>query len=68
MNVTSTTPAAGIHYDPYDAAIDDDPYPTWTRLRDDAPLYRNDELDFYALSRWDDVKPALLDWKTPPPG
>ena len=62
--MTSTTPAAGVHYDPYDVDIDDDPYPTWTRLRDDAPLYRNDELDFYALSRWDDVKPALLDWET----
>jgi cytochrome P450 len=53
-----------VHYDPYDAAIDDDPYPTWRRLRDDAPLYRNDTLDFYALSRWDDVKPALIDWET----
>jgi cytochrome P450 len=53
-----------VHYDPYDADIDDDPYPTWRRLRDEAPLYRNDEHDFYALSRWDDVKPALLDWET----
>jgi cytochrome P450 len=55
---------AGAHYDPYDTGIDDDPYPTWRRLRDEAPLYRNDELDFFALSRWDDVKPALLDWDT----
>lgn len=61
--MTSTTPST-LHYDPYDAAIDDDPYPTWTRLRDEAPLYRNDEHDFYALSRWEDVKPALLDWDT----
>ena len=56
--------ASAVHYDPYDVDIDDDPYPTWRRLRDEAPLYRNDELDFYALSRWDDVKPALLDWET----
>jgi cytochrome P450 len=53
-----------VHYDPYDVDIDDDPYPTWTRLRDEAPLYRNDDHDFYALSRWDDVRPALLDWGT----
>jgi cytochrome P450 len=53
-----------VRYDPYDHAIDDDPYPTWTRLRDEAPLYRNDEHGFYALSRWDDVRPALLDWDT----
>lgn len=55
---------AAVHYDPYDVSIDRDPYPSWTRLRDEAPLYRNDELDFYALSRWDDVKSALLDWET----
>jgi cytochrome P450 len=64
MNVTPATPAAAVHYDPYDAAIDDDPYPAWRRLRDESPLYRNEQLDFYALSRWDDVKPALLDWQT----
>jgi cytochrome P450 len=52
-----------VHYDPYDIDIDVDPYPTWRRMRDEAPLYRNEELDFYALSRWDDVKPALLDWE-----
>jgi cytochrome P450 len=62
--VTATTPASAVHYDPYDTDIDDDPYPTWTRLRDEAPLYRNDEHDFYALSRWDDVRPALVDWET----
>jgi cytochrome P450 len=60
--MTDTAPA--IHYDPYDLAIDVDPYPTWARLRDEAPLYRNEELDFYALSRWEDVKPALIDWET----
>jgi cytochrome P450 len=62
--VTPTTPASDVHYDPYDVDIDDDPYPTWSRLRDDVPLYRNEELDFYALSRWEDVKPALIDWET----
>jgi len=61
--MTPTSPTA-VYYDPYDVDIDDDPYPTWTRLRDEAPLYRNETLAFYALSRWDDVKPALLDWET----
>ena len=54
----------GVDYDPYDVAIDLDPYPTWRRLRDETPLYRNNDLDFWALSRWDDVKPALVDWDT----
>ena len=31
------------------------------RLRDEAPLYRNDKYDFWALSRFDDVLAASLD-------
>lgn len=62
--MTPTSPPSAVHYDPYDVDIDDDPYPTWIRLRDEAPLYRNETLDFHALSRWEDVKPALLDWET----
>ncbi|MEY2569765.1 MAG: hypothetical protein QOE63_115, partial [Acidimicrobiaceae bacterium] len=45
-------------WDPYDEALDDDPYPVWKRLRDEAPVYRNDGLDFWALSRFDDVERA----------
>ena len=58
--------AAGseINYDPYDFAIDDDPYPVWRRLREEAPLYYNEAFDFYALSRFDDVEAGLTDWKT----
>ena len=62
--MSQNAPMAAVRYDPYDVDIDDDPYPTWARLRDEAPLYRNDEHGFYALSRWDDVRPALLDWDT----
>jgi cytochrome P450 len=53
-----------VYYDPYDMGIDDNPYPVWKRLRDEAPLYRNEEHNFYALSRWDDVEPALGDHDT----
>ena len=56
--------ANDLTYDPYDPAIDENPHPTWRRLRDEAPLYRNDKLGFYALSRYDDVLPALTDWRT----
>jgi cytochrome P450 len=52
------------YYDPYDAAIDADPYPVWKRLRDEAPLYYNEQHDFYALSRFPDVLAASLDWTT----
>ena len=42
----------GLYYDPYDFEIDNDPYPIWRRLREEAPLYYNDKHDFYALSRF----------------
>jgi cytochrome P450 len=60
MTVTATEP----YYDPYDFEIDVDPYPVWKRLRDEAPLYRNERYGFYALSRFDDVERGLIDWKT----
>jgi cytochrome P450 len=53
-----------VHYDPYDFSIDEDPYPVWKRLRDEQPLYYNDEYDFYALSRYADVDRCSADWRT----
>jgi cytochrome P450 len=41
--------------DPYDYDFHEDPYPYYRRLRDDAPLYHNEELGFWALSRHRDV-------------
>ena len=59
MSITGA--AERLVYSPYDYAIHDDPYPTYARLRAEAPLYRNDELDFWALSRHADVLEALRD-------
>ncbi|HUJ64290.1 MAG TPA: cytochrome P450 [Acidimicrobiales bacterium] len=56
--------ATDVYYDPYDHSIDNDPYPTWKRMRDEAPLYYNERYDFYALTRFDDVEKGLVDWKT----
>ncbi|HEY5024966.1 MAG TPA: cytochrome P450 [Acidimicrobiales bacterium] len=50
-----------VHYSPYDYEIHEDPYPTYARLRTEAPLYRNDEFDFWALSRHADVLGAFRD-------
>ena len=58
------TLAAPPYYDPYDVAIDAAPYPVWKRLRDEAPLYYNEQYDFYALSRFADVFAASLEWQT----
>ncbi len=41
--------------DPYDYDFHEDPYPYYRRLREEAPLYRNDELNFWALTRHADV-------------
>ncbi|WP_448435037.1 cytochrome P450 [Mycolicibacterium setense] len=57
-------PVVGLYYDPFDFAIDDNPYPIWRRMRQEAPLYFNDKYNFYALSRYDDVAAALPDWQT----
>jgi len=42
-----------LRWDPL--VVLDDPYPTYRRLRDEAPLYHNEELGFWALSRHQDV-------------
>jgi cytochrome P450 len=44
-----------VRYDPYDYRIHEDPYPVYARLRDEAPLYLNEERGFFALSRYADV-------------
>jgi cytochrome P450 len=51
------------YYDPFDFEIDDDPYPVWKQLRDEAPLYHNDKYGFYALSRHSDVARELVNWQ-----
>ncbi len=50
-----------VYYDPYDREIDADPYPVYARLREEAPLYYNEEHNFYAVSRFEDVQRGLLD-------
>jgi cytochrome P450 len=61
--MTATT-GTDVSYDPYDVEINADPYPVFRRLREDAPLYRNDQYDFWALSRFDDVERGLVDRDT----
>lgn len=53
-----------VYYDPYDFAIDTNPYPVWKRMRDEAPLYYNEKFDFYAVSRFADVERCSVDWRT----
>jgi cytochrome P450 len=52
---------ATVEYDPSSYEIQDDPFTVYRWLRDEAPLYRNDRLDFWALTRFADVLAALGD-------
>src|SRR5438552_2529046 len=56
--------AHDVYYDPFDVGINADPYPTYKRLRDEAPIYFNERYDLWALSRHADVEKGLVDWQT----
>lgn len=60
---TATEPIPdALEYDPYDYATFCDPYPIFARLREEAPVYRNEKLDFWLLSRHADVMAAHNDF------
>jgi cytochrome P450 len=50
-----------VEYNPFDRETVHNPFPTYRRLRDEAPVYYNEELNFWALSRYEDVIVAHLD-------
>ncbi|OMC11814.1 cytochrome P450 [Mycobacterium sp. SP-6446] len=56
--------ASEVYFDPYDVELNADPYPMFKRLREELPLYYNEQHGFYALSRFADVDDALVDFQT----
>lgn len=48
-------------FDPYSQEYFDDPYEIYRRMRDEAPIYYDEDEDFYALTRHADVAEALKD-------
>ena len=50
--------------DPYSEEFFHDPYETYRRLRDEAPVYYSEQYDFYALTRHEDVAAAFKDHET----
>jgi cytochrome P450 len=48
-------------FDPYSQEYFDNPYEIYARMRDETPIYYDEEQDFYALSRHADVAAALKD-------
>src|SRR5437016_5791674 len=53
-----------VEWNPYSWEAQHAPYPVYRRLRDEAPVYHNEEIGFWALSRYDDVLAAHLDTDT----
>ena len=52
-----------MKYDPFSAETHRDPYPVYKWLRDECPVYHNEEHDFWAVSRYEDVRSVLCDWE-----
>jgi len=44
-----------VHYDPFSAEVMEDPYPVYARLRAEAPVYKLEKFDAWALARFEDV-------------
>ncbi len=48
-------------YDPFSYAVQEDPYPLYRRLRDEAPAWWSERRGFWAISRHADIFAALKD-------
>jgi cytochrome P450 len=59
-----STDSETLEFDPFSNVFFYDPYPTYKRLRDEAPVYTNENYGFVALSRYEDVVRAHRDWET----
>jgi hypothetical protein len=53
-----------LEFDPLSQAYSEVPYPICRRLRNEAPVYRNERVNFSALSPYEEVFPAIRDWRT----
>jgi cytochrome P450 len=53
-----------VHWDPFNQEYYPNPYPVYKRLRAEAPIYYNQEYDFWAVSRYEDVQRVLSERET----
>jgi cytochrome P450 len=52
------------HWDPFNQTYFYNPYPVFKKLREEAPVYYNEEYDFYAVSRYEEAQMVLRDRDT----
>ena len=50
-----TLTSSDVYFDMYDRDLYASPYATYQRLRDEAPLYYNEQYNFFAVSRHEDA-------------
>ena len=53
-----------VQLDPYDHQFHWDPYPQYKALRDNDPVYYNEQLGIWLLTKWEDVNRAFRDFKS----
>jgi cytochrome P450 len=53
-----------LKFDPVSQEYFDNPYEIYKRMRDEAPIYYDEQEDFYALTRHADVAAALKDYES----
>lgn len=53
-----------LRYSPYDETLWSDPWPVYRRMQDEAPAYYIEDLDCWALTRFEDVWQASMDRKS----
>ncbi|TYL46302.1 cytochrome P450 [Nocardioides sp. BGMRC 2183] len=64
MTSAVTDTAGELRFDPYDYAFHEDPYPTYARLREEAPVHHAADDDLWVISRHADVYAVLRDDQT----
>ena len=55
---------AKLVFDPFSEEFFNNPFDTYRRMREEAPLYYDEDEDFYALTRHEDVAAAFKDFET----
>ncbi len=58
----ATLASLPVEWDPL--RPDDDPYPTYRRLRDAGPVHHDEARGIWALARFEDIHRAARDWET----
>ena len=53
-------PMRGEHFDPFDLS---DPFPSYQRLRAEAPVFYDETIGYWIVSRHADIKAVFEDWR-----